>query len=363
VSSRPVLFLRADASQQMGSGHVMRCLALAEAAQMVGLVVHWLCRCLPGHLINELRERGQSVHVLDWPGAGESWQPADCEADAVASAAAMDALMSADSADHPYWVLVDHYRLDAAWHRRVSRPELFVAVLDDLADRPMDCALLIDQNSLESCHARYPALTPPGCVHLLGPDYSLLRADIRAAAARRAATVPTTTLVFLGGSDTGRLTEVVLDRLDALTGGPLAPPPLHVLCGAMNPHWPAVQSRCVNSGHAFSLAQRDLSDLLACARLAVVACGMFAVELQALEVPSLLVPLSDIQNAVADDFVRRGRAVVLPTESLYQPSAFDAAWGGARALPHEVSGRGFLALDGAQRVITQLMEMSWRRPH
>lgn len=363
MSSRPVLFLRADASRQMGSGHVMRCLALAEAAQVAGMAVHWLCRRLPGHLINELQARGQSVHVLDWPGADESWQVADREADALASGAAMAALMPVGSTDQQHWVLVDHYQLDAVWHRRVARPDLLVAVLDDLADRPLDCALLIDQNSLETRHDRYRALTPPGCVHLLGSRYSLLRADIRAAAARRASTRPTSTLVFLGGADTGRLTEVVLDRLEALADSPLAPPPLHVLCGAMNPHWRALQSRCDSTGHEFSLAQRDMSDLLASARVAVVACGMFAVELQALEVPSLLLPLSDIQAAVADDFAHRGRAVVLPTEALSRPMAFESAWRRAYALPHAVSGRGFLALDGAQRVITQLLEMSWRKPH
>jgi hypothetical protein len=85
---------------------------------------------------------------------------------------------------------------------------------------------------------------------------------------------------------------------------------------------------------------------------------MLAVELQALEVPSLLIPLSDIQKAVAFDFEKRGRAVVLNPENLRDDDAFDSAWLRTLALDYSYSGEGFIALDGARKVVNRLMEIS-----
>lgn len=344
------LFIRADASQEMGSGHVMRCLALAEAAQNSGMAVHFLCRPLVGHLVAELQARRWPHTVLDLhPGPG-LWQPLDLIADAQATLSALKGLRRPGQRD---WLLVDHYQLDARWHRLLSQPGLGIAVLDDLANRALDCDLLVDQNALGGHHQRYPALTPSHCHHLLGPSYTLLRQEIRDAAAARQHTAPHSTVVFLGGADNDRLTDLVLDRLERL---PQPPQAVQVLAGAMNPRGRQLAARCETAGHAFALASRDLAPLLATARQAIVACGMTAVELQALGVPSMLVPLSEIQMAVAQDFARRGRAVVLPPSALSTPPTFHAAWQALQAMPQTQDAPGFIALDGAQRVIAHMQD-------
>jgi UDP-2,4-diacetamido-2,4,6-trideoxy-beta-L-altropyranose hydrolase len=356
VSTAGTLFIRADASRQMGSGHVMRCLALAEAAQEAGMAVHFLCRPLAGDLVSELRQRQLPLTLLDLPEGPGLWQADDLAADARASLAAIQAQRHLDQHD---WLLVDHYQLGAPWHLAVAHAGLRIAVLDDLANRPLACTLLIDQNALSAHHHRYPSLTPAHCQHLLGPRYTLLRQEIRQAAQQRLSTPPSTTVVFLGGADTDRLTERVLDRLAAL---PQAAPTVQVLCGAMNPHWRAVQARCEAAGHRFALASRDMATLFAQARLAVVACGMTALELQALGIPSLLVPLSGIQEEVALDFARRGRAAVRSPQSLSDQGAFDTAWQALLAMPHHTPEPGFIALDGARRVIAQMQDLAPCRP-
>lgn len=346
AGERPLLAIRADASGEVGSGHVMRCLALAESAHDAGRRAIFLCRALPGDLRADIAARG--VEVLTLP-ACEPWTP---ERDAQATLQALAGL-----AAPPHWVLVDHYGLGAGWHRAVAGGGARIAVLDDLADRPLACEVLIDQNGVPTLHRRYPALTPAGCVHLLGPRYALLRRDVRLAAQERAARPASVlangpTLMFLGGADADGLTLRLLARLPTAR----LPGPLHVLAGAMNPHREALQARCRELGHGFEVARRDLQPLLCSARAAVVACGMFAVELQALGVPCLLLPLSDIQGQVADHFVRHGRAVPLSPAQVDDATAVALAVERLLALPFQPGDATAVAPDGARRVVQHLIE-------
>lgn len=342
----PWLALRADASSEVGSGHVMRCLALAEAASDAGRRAVFISRALPGDLRAEVVARGFALLTLPEDG---DWTPAG---DAAATLRALATLPQP-----PRWVLVDHYGLGAEWHRAVATGGARIAVLDDLADRPLDGEVLIDQNAVTERHHRYPDLTPGRCTHLLGPRYTLLRRDVRLAAQARAAVPPQAlahgpTLLFMGGADADGLT---LKLLPWLSGAAL-PGPLHVLAGAMNRHQAALETRCREGGHGFDVARRDLLPLLASARAAVVACGMFAVELQALGVPCLLLPLSDIQRQVAEGFVAHGRAVLRSPEQLSDAAATTRAIDELLTLPFHASDTLAVAPDGASRVVQHLIE-------
>ena len=61
---KPRIAIRADASVQIGTGHILRCLLLAEMLQNSGLDVEFLCRVYPGDLINWIRSKGFKVHKL-----------------------------------------------------------------------------------------------------------------------------------------------------------------------------------------------------------------------------------------------------------------------------------------------------------
>jgi len=345
--ARALLALRVDASSEVGSGHVMRCLSLAEAAQDAGQRAVFLCRERPGDLRGEIAARGFDLLTLALP-PGETWSPAR---DAQATLQALATLPRP-----PHWLLVDHYGLGADWHRAVAASGAALAVLDDLADRPLECRLLIDQNAVTTLHQRYPALTPAGCTHLLGPRYTLLRREVRLAAQARAAQPVASlaagpVLLFMGGADADGLTLPWLERLSQAR----LPGPLHVLAGAMNPHQAALRARCSALGVGFEVARRDLQPLLASARAAVVACGMFAVELQALGVPCLLLPLSDIQRQVAEGFERHGRAIRCAPAQVADGAAVARALDALLALPFQPDGARAVAPDGAQRVVAHLM--------
>lgn len=350
----PLLVVRADASEAIGSGHVMRCMAVAEQWRARGGQVHFACQPLQGHLITELQGRGYPAHILPAQAEANPWSTETVDQDARATRILMQELM-ARRPQRQAWLLIDHYQIDARWQDAVEIPGVRIAVLDDLANRPLKCDVLIDQNSLSHLHHRYVSLTPRHCRHLLGADYTLLRADVQEAAAVRSMSDGSReVLIFLGGADNGRHTKEVIRQWTRQASGSLC---AHVLCGSMNTYWEELRDLCNDAQIAFSRAQRGMAQRIGHARAAIVACGMLAVELQALEVPSLLIPLSDIQRAVAQDFELRGRAVVLEPQHLSMPEEFDKAWARTLQMEHRPSGRSIIPLNGALRVAEILMEI------
>lgn len=200
------IVFRADASAVLGSGHVVRCLTLADSLALRGERVGFICREASGDLIEAVLSHGFPVERL---AAG-----IDAQEDAVQTRAAMELL----APDGAAWVVVDHYGLDAEWERAVRSIARRILVIDDLADRPHDCDLLLDQN-LHTATVSYDALVATDAKRLLGPGFALLRPEFASAAAEPCGRsgVVRRLLVSFGGSDpTGETAKV----LAALRDGP-----------------------------------------------------------------------------------------------------------------------------------------------
>lgn len=114
-------------------------------------------------------------------------------------------------------VVVDSYALDAAWETPVSQAAA-VVVIDDLADRPHDCALLLDQNLQPDAESRYAGLVGRQCVLLLGPRYALLSREFEVAghSMRRRDGSIRRVLVSYGGSDPTNETWKAIEALGPL---------------------------------------------------------------------------------------------------------------------------------------------------
>ena len=173
--------VRVDSSLTIGTGHLARCVALANRLKQRGADVMFACRALPGFDATAIRALGYDVSVLDAIGdhgardfsdqsiaAGNTfWQT-----DATAVEAATDTWRHGARVD---WAIVDHYRLDARWERRVRSFANRLMVIDDLADRLHDCDLLLDQNFHSDPATRYRGRIPESCRSFFGPAFALLR--------------------------------------------------------------------------------------------------------------------------------------------------------------------------------------------
>lgn len=297
------VFFRADASLDIGTGHVMRCLALADALRAQGGHSSFVCRAHPGNLIDLIRVRGHDVHVLPLQadlgqhcGAADyaSWLGADWAVDAQQTLAAI----GATAVD---WLVVDHYALDVRWESLAGAASRYVMVIDDLASRPHSCQLVLDQN-LNRKASDYAGLVPAGTDVLAGPRYALLRPDFSAlreySFTRRVQARLDRLLISMGGIDRDNATGQVLDALMSR--------PLPVGCrttvvmGARAPWLPEVHAQAKQMQAVEVLVDvRDMAQLMADSDLAIGAAGTSAWERCCLGLPTLTMVLADNQRAGA----------------------------------------------------------------
>lgn len=201
----------------------MRCLTLADALKAQDAVCHFICRDHAGHLMALIQSKGHTVHPLplqptqptvpsipnDQPLAHAAWLGTTQAHDAAPCATILKALQ-------PDWLVVDHYALDAQWESALRPHCRRIMVIDDLADRPHQCELLLDQTHGRSGND-YRALVPADCTVLCGAQYALLRpefAQLRTESLRRRQQPQLRRLlVTMGGVDKDNATGKVLQAL------------------------------------------------------------------------------------------------------------------------------------------------------
>ena len=131
-----IVFFRVDASLQIGTGHVMRCMTLAQVLKNNGAIVSFICRKHRGDLIDKIKDNGFNViglksflkpkidnklHYSHWLGATQYQDSKDCAS-----------VLQKDKVD---WLIVDHYGIDEEWQKRLKSYCRKLMVIDDLADR------------------------------------------------------------------------------------------------------------------------------------------------------------------------------------------------------------------------------------
>lgn len=311
---------RVDASLLIGTGHVMRCLTLADALRERGHRCRFICRDLGGSLIGWVRSRGYEVMVLpavaeppDEPAADEgramygAWLTTSQEADAAQCVEAIRGMA-------PDWLIVDHYALDQVWER-VLRPHTGrLMLIDDLADRPHCCDLLLDQ-TLGREPDDYAALVPEHARLLCGTDYALLRLEFgqlrERSLARRRSGVFRRLLISMGGVDKDNVTTAVLEALCKVAlaeetrilvvMGSTAPWLERVLEVATSMPWPTE----VRSG------VDDMARLMCTSDLAIGAAGATSWERCCLGLPTLMLVLAENQRTIARQLGATGAVVLL----------------------------------------------------
>ncbi|MCE4556113.1 UDP-2,4-diacetamido-2,4,6-trideoxy-beta-L-altropyranose hydrolase [Pelomonas cellulosilytica] len=294
---------RCDASSRIGLGHVLRSLSLAQALAAAGATTSFLLRDSDVEAAARVRAAGFTAVRLPLPPVHEPGQLTDADADARASISALNGAP-------PAWVVADHYGLDARWHDAL-RDALHcrLAVIDDLADRPLAADALIDHNLLPSGthRERYAAvlrLEPSrwlcGPRHaLLGPAYADLPAfDVREAVQRVG--------IFMGGTDPRAASATVLAgcRAAGFEGH------IDIVTTSAAPSLAALQAAVAADGRAtLTLDLPDLAGFYARQDLLVGAGGGGAWERCAVGVPSLTLCVADNQRAVIPALVAQGATV------------------------------------------------------
>jgi UDP-2,4-diacetamido-2,4,6-trideoxy-beta-L-altropyranose hydrolase len=274
---------RADASEQAGSGHLMRCLALADGVRARGARTRFLCRALPPALAAAVRGSGHELAIL----AGSPGLDPDPSMDAAATNAAL-----ADAASWD-WLVVDHYGLDERWETAARATAGRILVLDDFPGRRHDADLLLDP-ALHPVGARpYAGLLPAACRVLLGPAFALLRGEFRDRAPPGAREGFRVNVAF-GGTDPGGMT---LRALRALKIWGEARSGIDVVLGSASPHLRAVADACARlPGAELHVDATHVAELLGRARLGIGAGGGSSWERCRMGLPALMVSVAPNQR-------------------------------------------------------------------
>lgn len=355
---------RTDASIQIGTGHVMRCLALAGELSKRGAQCTFVCRPHTGHLLELIRNRGHAVSPLSPGGTYNKALPGQAYAAWLGTTWQMDAHETLQALDGQLldWLVVDHYSLDRAWERAMRPLAKKILVVDDLADRPHDCDLLLDQNAGRS-ERDYGGLIEAGTQTLVGPTFALLRPEFAQwrtySVARRAEPQLKALLISMGGVDqvdvTSQVTEALRScrlRSDAqisIVMGPYAPWLKRVECEAALMPWRTQVLVGVN----------NMAQLMAESDLAIGAGGGSAWERCAMGLPSIIFVIAPNQQSGADALQRHGAAIVLQKASQIPEVLNDCLLAEQGTMVLEQMSRSAATLstgDGAKKVANAMID-------
>lgn len=297
---------RVDASIAMGTGHVMRCRTLATVLKKHGANIQFITRAHTGHLGDMLARDGFAVSLLPQPADIEhngndyaAWLGVSQQEDADQTIAALEN----QQCD---WLIVDHYGLDCIWEAQLQSHTHKLMVIDDLANRPHGCDMLLDQNYVVAGQERYQIWVPPHCQLMLGLRYALLRpeyAQCRETAAHRTGEIKRV-LVFMGGADNANATGKVIAALSADQFKRLE---VDVVVGPNFIHKADVTGQANARPNTHIHGHRPhLADLMAGADLAVGAGGATTWERLCMGLPSLVLTIAENQVPACEALASSG---------------------------------------------------------
>ncbi len=297
------LIIRADSSAEMGTGHVMRCLALGQAWQNSGGEVVFITACREEGLIQRLRNEEFDVHLLthSYP------NPSDW-------AYVKDVLSTNPNA----WVVLDGYHFDEIFHQLIKRDGHRLLVIDDMCHLEHYYADIVLNQNLHAEHLSYSSESDTRL--LLGSQYALLRREFRALkeTKREIPQVAKRVLITLGGADPENHTLEVVQTLRTIS----KPSDLEVIVviGVNNPHEEALERAISESPISIDIVRnvQNMAEILMWADLAVSAAGSTVWELSYLGVPMLLLPWQKNQEQIAQSLVEAGIALNFEAASLQQ---------------------------------------------
>lgn len=309
---------RVDASIEMGTGHVMRCLTLADTVTLQGAKCYFICREHRGNLINLIQQREHEVYTLPLDRMPvqrnnisedlkhSSWLGTTQEEDAVLSAPIIKSIQ-------PDWVVIDHYALDSRWEKMAINHCKKIMVIDDLADRKHDCNILLDQ-TLGRDSYDYSQLVPKNCELLCGSNYALLRPEFaywREYSLRRRSSKIDKVLINLGGVDKENITATVLKCLR----GSLLPLECQIIVvmGQTAPWIEDVrlQASLMPWQTEVKVGVANMAELMANSDLAIGAAGSTSWERCCLGLPTIMLVLADNQLLAAEKLENENAVIKL----------------------------------------------------
>lgn len=280
--SEPRVLFRTDASRKIGTGHVLRCISLAQALAKQGVKSTFLSS---DQMSNILQEK---LADYDLQIKTESQLTAELTAEIAQQ-------------QNASWVVVDGYQFSLDYISRIKDSGLKVLWIDDFGTKqPANVDLILNQNSyaLPSQYSGFPTAEKL----LLSSSNVLLRNDFLSwkTWTRVLKPIPENLLITLGGSDPENTGEKILNALEQSNQIHLN---IKMIVGPNNPNFQKLQSLAKKTEILTNV--QNMPEWMAWADLAISAGGTTCWELSFMGLPSLVVAIADNQIALVDDLDKR----------------------------------------------------------
>ena len=272
-----MILIRADANEVVGTGHIMRCLSLANAFNEIGEEVAF---CTADHRADDLiRGKGYKVICLDgdWTELKE------------------DGIVQIAEEMKPELILVDSYYVTEEYMHKLRRAAP-TAYLDDMNAHCWDVDYLINYN-IYADNFDYSAYRKSGAKLLMGPRYAPLRSEFKGIPKRIVKETVTDILVSAGGADPERITEKIMQ---GICPGEKAIR-FHFVVGALNPRINDIK-KLQGDNIILHINEKNMSALMSSCDIAISAAGTTLYELCATGLPTITYTLADNQLVPAKAF-------------------------------------------------------------
>lgn len=312
------IVFRTDSSTIIGSGHVMRCLTLADALKKNGHHVSFISRKMPGNLNVIIQKRNFDIFELPYDkkkllkltnkNIYNQFLSEELDIEIKQSRELFNELK-------PDWIVVDHYSLDILWESAVKKDSRKIMVIDDLANRTHDCELLLDQNYYNDSSIRYYNLVPSKCRQLLGPQYALIKSEFLKIHSQRKHIGKfkfnkiQKIILFMGGADLSNMTLQVLKYMRK--NSILCKYEINVIVGSINPHKIEIEKFCLKYNVPFFISPDNYHEFLTQADLVIGAGGSSVYERCISGVPSIVFSLAENQKKICQDVASIGAHIFI----------------------------------------------------
>lgn len=292
----PWLIIRADASSEMGIGHVMRMVALGQSWSDLNGHVEFVCADCPVEIQRRIEHEGFSVTRI--PAVAGSLEDVEQTCSRVCKSNA-------------HWVVLDGYQFDHQYQQRLSRGVGGILMLDDFRPELQYCVDAILNQNVYADHFEYRS-SLPNLKTFLGLKFALLRREFREFDGIRKLHRPlqNNVLISAGGSDpqncTSRILQILNDWDDQVLN-------VRVIIGPANQYAEQIKSIGRFSPHRLCFKENvaNMAKEYAWADAVVGAGGSSCWEWIYFGLPGVVFSLASNQNDICRTLHERGLAISL----------------------------------------------------
>ena len=291
-----LVIIRVDTDARIGTGHVMRCIALAQAWQDQGGDVTFLSCCDSGPLHQRIIEEGFNFVSIEKPHP----DPNDLK----------KTLSILSNSTNTTWIVVDGYHFTPDYQKAIRENGYRLLVIDDMAHLDHYHADILLNQNIHASSLHYSC--DKDTVQFLGKEYAMLRREFLKYRnwKRQISEKAKKILATLGGTDSNNVTLKVIRALNMLSNPDIE---VKIVVGPSNPHKELLKNAMLHAPCSMLCVEitRSMPELMAWADVAISAGGSTCWEMAFMGLPSLIITLADNQDGIAEGLGKAGAGIDL----------------------------------------------------